>query len=103
VPNGSFVPSLRRWADKIKGLERVHMPSIPVRQRSATQAMCTTAPLLIVISLRCNVYPRALDIAAPTLPADALALSARHTFHHRPRIPKQRPLETHKSITQKRC
>jgi hypothetical protein len=64
--------------------------------------MCTTAPLRIVITLRCNVYPRALGIAAATLPADARALNARHPFHHRPQIPKQPPLETHKSITQKR-
>jgi len=61
--------------------------------------------LLIVISLRGNVYPRTLGIAAATLPADALALSARHTFHHRPRISKQRKPHSkpHKSMTQKRC
>jgi hypothetical protein len=40
--------------------------------------------LLIVISQRGNVYPHTLGIAAAKLPADALAASACHTFHHRP-------------------
>jgi hypothetical protein len=64
-------------------------------------ARTSSDPLLIVIRLRGNVYPRTPGIAAATLPADALALSARHTFRHRRQISKQRKprSEPHKSMT----